>query len=118
MHPQLSLLLEIQDLRSQRKELASSEMEEVQETHFNIDVGDAVATIDEKVETLEEELEALVRSRYGRVKDSLERVVAPVINGVCYGCFVSIPTATAGEGDPNDRVRTCENCGRFIYFVG
>lgn len=117
MHPQLSLLLEIQDLRNQRRELASTEMEEIQERHFNIDVGKVIEDLVEKIGSLEDDLEGTTRSRYARVSGSLDRVVAPVINGVCYGCFVSIPTATAGEQDPNEDVRSCESCGRFIYVV-
>jgi predicted nucleic acid-binding Zn-ribbon protein len=40
-----------------------------------------------------------------------------VIEGVCYGCFVSIATAKAGEDEPNKVLRTCETCGRFIYVL-
>jgi predicted nucleic acid-binding Zn-ribbon protein len=51
------------------------------------------------------------------VRNSMERVVVPVIDGVCYGCFVSIATAKAGEDEPNKALRTCESCGRFIYVL-
>ena len=40
-----------------------------------------------------------------------------MINGICYGCFVSIPTALASDVRRNDEVRHCDHCGRFIYVM-
>lgn len=118
MHPQLALLLELQDLRTQLRELETEpEAEEMEEEHFNIDPGEAAADLREKIEGLEEELAPPVQRRYRRIARSMNRVVAPVINGVCYGCFVSIPTARARDQDPNEELQSCENCGRFIYIL-
>lgn len=118
MHPQLMLLLELQDLRAQRKALEKdSDTEQVETEHFNIDTGEALEELDGKIAELEDELEPHVRDRYDRIRKSMERVVAPVINGACYGCFVSIPTATYKDHDPNDEVRACQHCGRFIYVL-
>ncbi len=41
-------------------------------------------------------------------------VVVPVLNkGFCGGCFASIPSGlVSGRGG----VKTCPNCGRFIYY--
>lgn len=118
MNPQLVTLLEIQDLRGKIRELeGASELDELEQEHFNIEPEEAVAQLRERVEALEEELDPPVRQRYGRVKDSLDRVVVPVINGVCYGCFVSIATAVAGEQQPNEALQSCENCGRFLYIL-
>ncbi|MBV9109134.1 MAG: nucleotide-binding protein, partial [Gemmatimonadetes bacterium] len=47
----------------------------------------------------------------------LPRVVVPVINGTCYGCFVAVPTAQASDAERNAEIRSCENCGRFLYHV-
>lgn len=118
MHPQLSLLLELQDLRTQLRELRTEpEAEEVEEEHFNIDTEQAANDLEDKIGQLEEELEPAVQRRYRRIANSMKRVVAPVINEVCYGCFVSIPTARARDQDPNEELQNCENCGRFIYIV-
>ncbi|MDX1567852.1 MAG: hypothetical protein R3223_08635 [Longimicrobiales bacterium] len=118
MHPQLALLLELQDLRSQLRELENEERaEEIEAEHFNIDVDQAADDLREKIDELEEELAPPVARRYRRILKSLDRVVSPVINGVCYGCFVSIPTATARDQDPNEELQSCENCGRFIYII-
>lgn len=118
MNPQLMTLLEIQDLRSKIRELqGETELDELEQEHFNIDPDEAVAQLKDRIEDLEESLDSRVRARYERVKGNLQRVVVPVINGVCYGCFVSIATAVARDEDPNERVKTCETCGRFLYIL-
>lgn len=118
MHPQLILLLELQDLHSQRREMAAgSGMDEMERTHFNMDIGQAADQLDKKIGQLEDALDGRVRDRYRRMANSLGRVVVPVINGLCYGCYVSIPTATAGEQEPNSILQACQHCGRFIYIL-
>lgn len=120
IHPQLMLLMELQDLRSQHRELTPeepSDLGEKEAEHFHIDVAEAREQLARKIEELEGELDPEVRARYARVLPLRERVVVPVINGVCYGCFVSIPTATVGDRDAREELRSCESCGRFIYIL-
>lgn len=118
MNPQLTILLEIQDLRGQARELRSEpQAERVEQEHFELDVTEAVVKLEEKLGELEEQLEERVRRRYRRIASSVDRAVVPVLDGVCYGCFTAIPTATAGEEDPNESLQSCENCGRFIYIL-
>jgi predicted nucleic acid-binding Zn-ribbon protein len=112
------LLMELQDLKAQHRELASNlELAEKEAEHFHMDPAEAVASLEEKVSELEDRLEPRIRSRYDRIAPQLDRVVVPVINGVCYGCFVSIPTATVGDRDIHQELESCENCGRFIYIL-
>ncbi len=121
MHTQLEVLLEIQDLKAQCEELAAqgSNTRRVQEEEFRLDVDEAVAQLREKIRDLEDHLNPAVRQRYDRISKSLHRVVVPAINGLCYGCFVSIPTSVASEsgGPGQEQMRTCENCGRFLYVI-
>jgi len=118
LHPQLVTLLEIQDLRTKIDELeGETELDELEREHFNIDPQEAVEQLRGRIEALEDGLDRRIRSRYDRVKKSLKRVVVPVINGVCYGGYVSIATAVAREQDPNEAVQSCESCGRFIYIL-
>jgi predicted nucleic acid-binding Zn-ribbon protein len=116
MDSQLMLLLEIQDLHLQKNDLlADPEEDGVEARHFKIELDTAAAALDDKIRELKEELEPAIRNRCDRGFPTLGRMVVPVIGGVCYGCFMSIPTARTGE--PNQGVQTCENCGRFIYFL-
>ena len=119
MHPQLEILLQIQDLRSQRDRLAAPDPGErdLQAEQFNVDVDRAITTLEQKIEAMESELDPAVRTRYDRIARGRDRVVAPVINGTCYACFVSISTASSASAEQNKLLRTCENCGRFIYLV-
>ncbi|MEX0935663.1 MAG: C4-type zinc ribbon domain-containing protein [Gemmatimonadota bacterium] len=118
IHPQLRLLMELQDLRAQHRELGSEVgAGEVEEEHFHIDLAEARDQLRLKIEELEEGLSSPIRARYDRIAPSRDRVVVPVINGVCYGCFVSIPTATAGDRESHHDLQSCEHCGRFLYIL-
>lgn len=116
MHPQLETLLEIQDLKTQRRELETS-AREVQESVFGLGTDEALAQLDGKIGELEESLPLPVRNRYMRIAAKHPRVVVPVIRGTCYGCFVQIPTALASDAERNAEVRSCQNCGRFLYLI-
>lgn len=116
MNPQLMLLLEIQDLHLQKTALLEEPgLDAFEEDNFNIDPVQAAAAIDEKILQLKEELDPAIRNRCERGLPTLGRMLVPVIGGVCYGCFVSIPTSRVG--DVNRGVEICESCGRFIYVL-
>lgn len=118
MHPQLETLLEIQDLKTQRGDLLDPQTgRTVEEELFGIRVEDALSQLDEKIEEMEGSLEPRVRHRYQRLLGSRGRFIVPVINGTCFGCFVSIPTAVASDADRNDQLHHCDNCGRFLYLI-
>lgn len=118
MHPQLETLLEIQDLKTQRRELQEASAEqEMEKELFNVSVDEALEQLDEKIDEMEESLEPRVRARYRRLAGSRSRAVVPVIKGTCYGCFVSVPTALASDIDRNEAIQFCDNCGRFLYLI-
>ncbi|MCL7965612.1 MAG: C4-type zinc ribbon domain-containing protein [marine benthic group bacterium] len=117
MHPQLELLLELQDLKTQRRSLAEDGLSEVESAVFELRPSEALEILDGKIEELAGRLEAPVRARFSEVSQSLGRAVAPVLNGICYGCFVAIPTAWSSEVGRNDRINVCDHCGRFLYYV-
>lgn len=118
MHAQLEMLLEIQDLKSQRRELAGTAGErEVEEEVFNVNIDEALEELDAKISEMEASLDPRVRTRYARLTGKRPRAIVPVINGTCYGCFVSIPTSQASDAERNEELRFCESCGRFLYFV-
>ncbi|MEJ2483984.1 MAG: C4-type zinc ribbon domain-containing protein [Gemmatimonadota bacterium] len=117
MHPQLELLLELQDLNTQRKSLAEDGLSEVESSVFELRPAEALEILDAKIEELAERLDPPVRDRFSEVSRSLGRAVAPVLNGICYGCFVAIPTAWSSEVGRNERINVCDQCGRFLYYV-
>ena len=118
MHPHLETLLELQDLKTQRRELAEGSADrEVQENVFGLSVDVALGQIDEKMAEMEATLPPQVRTRYQRMSAKHPRVVVPVIRGTCYGCFVQVPTALASDADRNEEIRSCQSCGRFLYLI-
>lgn len=118
MHPQLELLLEMQDLRSQARALEEEAgAREVESDVFDVKVEEAAEHLREKTEELRGRLDPEVQGTHDRIAGQVDRVVVPVINGVCYGCFMAVPRAWASEARDNEEVRVCENCGRFLYYV-
>lgn len=116
MNPQLMLLLEIQDLHLQKTALLEEPgLDQMEVTHFNIDPIVAAKALDEKISELKMGLDPAIQRRCERGFPTLGRMVVPVIGGICYGCFVSIPTSRTG--DPHKSVEICESCGRFIYIL-
>ena len=117
MHPQLEMLLQIQDLKSQRRELSDDGGGALEEQEFNIDITEAIAQLDARIEELKQELPPQMRSRVERFAKTGGRAVVSVINGICYGCFTAVSTASMAGLRRNDEVNYCENCGRFLYVV-
>lgn len=119
MHAQLEILLQIQDLKAQRHELTQPDATRlVEEQEFHVDVERAVEELDRRIAELEAELTPAIRNRYIRISAGRGRAVVPVIKGLCYGCFVAIPTSVSGDIRRNDEIRTCDHCGRFLYVTG
>lgn len=117
MNQQLVSMLEIQDLTSKAREIENGELADLERAHFGVDPGEAASTLRQKAEELLSALDPRIQKRFRTISGRVDRAVVPVIGGTCFGCFVSIPTATAGEQDPNATLQSCETCGRFIYIL-
>jgi predicted nucleic acid-binding Zn-ribbon protein len=117
MHPQLEILLELQDLKAQKREMeeaAEESSREIEKKVFKLKLDDAVAHLENKIAEMEKALDDEVENHYQQVSGRRARAVAPVLDGICYGCFMAVPTATAKT---NEQIHWCEYCGSFIYFV-
>ena len=117
MHAQLELLLELQDLHTQRRALSEEPLKQVEEDVFELQPDEALDLLDQKVDELVDRLEPAVRKRYVELSETLGRAVAPVLNGICYGCYVATPTAWASGAGRNDSITVCDHCGRFLYYL-
>ncbi|HEX5437437.1 MAG TPA: hypothetical protein VFW98_09755 [Gemmatimonadaceae bacterium] len=114
LHPELEILLEIQDLETLRRDITTAEYAAA---GVPVDPAERAERIGERIAERETQLSPRVRAAYQRVARRHERVVAPVLNGVCYGCFVHVPTSRGHDKERNTEIRTCESCGRFIYYT-
>jgi uncharacterized protein len=118
MHEQLEILMQVQDLKAQRRDLTEGGLErEVQREAFALEPDQAIAQLEEKITEILTELEPQVRKRYERLSNGVQRPVVPVIKGMCYGCFVSIPISIASDPQERSKLRNCDHCGRFLYFM-
>jgi predicted nucleic acid-binding Zn-ribbon protein len=114
LHPELEILLEIQDLQTLRRDISA---EEYAAAGIPVDVDAFTQRLTERITEREAQLSARTQSVYKRIARRHERVVAPVLNGVCYGCFVHVPTSKGHDQERNTELRVCESCGRFIYYT-
>ena len=117
MHPQLEILLELQDLKAQIREMEEATEQhsrEIESKVFKVKPEDAVAQLEQRIGEMEELLEPAILKRYRQVSSRRPRAVVPVLSGMCYGCFMDIPTSLSRT---NDEIRWCEHCGSFVYLV-
>ena len=61
------------------------------------------------------DVDAILLRRYQRVRDSLGTLaVVPVNNETCGGCGAKIPAQRVVEIWQNNKIYTCESCGRIL----
>ena len=64
-----------------------------------------------------EELDPQLQSRYERIIGKFgDYAVTHVVGEVCQGCFTTMPPQTVNEVKKNDRIITCEACGRILVY--
>jgi predicted nucleic acid-binding Zn-ribbon protein len=116
MHRQLELLIMLHDV-----DLLQKESEDADTTKKLRKIGFKMAKPAEKIaqarQKLLDELDKEIVDRYERLTKRYDRAVAPVLGGICYGCYQVMPTALATDKDRNKEIRLCPNCGRFLYWI-
>jgi predicted nucleic acid-binding Zn-ribbon protein len=113
MHPQLQMLVALQDMEQMIREAEdqkkASELE---------DMGFDLSGL-EKVKAAAEELGAKIDQRhmsyYRRLTKRYGHAVVPVVSNLCTGCFAQIPASFVSVTNEN-KVQKCENCGRILYW--
>lgn len=54
---------------------------------------------------------------FQRLNTRYVRVIAPVQDGICLGCFARLPTSYEAPGRSDREIMTCEQCGRILYWI-
>jgi predicted nucleic acid-binding Zn-ribbon protein len=75
-----------------------------------------LGTLRETRDELAKKIDHKCLRTYERAAKRYRQAIVPVKGGVCLGCFVKLPTETACRGQ-EDLIKTCENCGRILYWV-
>ncbi|UCE27120.1 MAG: hypothetical protein JSW52_12355 [Candidatus Coatesbacteria bacterium] len=68
---------------------------------------------DKKMEDIRNDLRSLYKRYYSKFS---ERAIVPVKNGVCTGCYVTIPPMRIDLIRAMDSLEVCENCGRILIW--
>jgi predicted nucleic acid-binding Zn-ribbon protein len=109
MHKQLEFLITLHDL-----DLLLKGVNDEKEAGF--EVKKHKEELLQAREKVMKELKPIFLSRYEKLADRYATAITPVIEGICYGCFVTLPSAFVVRKSKNEEVSTCPNCGRFIYW--
>ena len=111
MHPQLQLLVALQDMEEMIREVEEQgdKLEDMGFKHGGLD--DLKKAHDELVT----KIDPRQLSWYKRLTAKYGRAVVPVVGNLCTGCFNAIPASFISSTNAN-RVQKCESCGRILYW--
>ena len=112
MHPQLQLLVALQDLDEMIRETEEqgSELEDLGFKH-----GGGMDALKNSREELVGKIEPSHLSWYKRLTGKFGHAVVPVVTNLCTGCFANIPSSFISKTNEN-KVQKCESCGRLLYW--
>ena len=118
----------VEDLQAQQsiydhlaEEMASLD-KEIAEQQSSLDT--ELKQIQSRIQKLEKNREKAstkvpppILARYNFIRERLSNpVIVSVTNGVCNGCYISIPPQTFIELQKGEQIHSCPNCQRLIYW--
>ncbi len=115
MHSELELLIKLHDL-----DIMIRDASEEQYANEEKDLGFVLRnlpSLQQGRDRLREQISAETIDHYDKLFAKFGRSIAPVNDGVCYGCFLQLPTIFVQESDQNDGIDVCPKCRRFLYWL-
>ena len=109
MDKQLLLLISLQELDILRKDRIKEE-----EVGFEID---NIKKMEEARSSIVSQLKDHIYRKYTRLTKRYGSAVVPVVNNICQGCYLLLPTQMISPDQQNKSVITCPNCGRILYWI-
>ena len=103
MKNQINLLNQLQELVLMRDE------------HHRMGDGSHMAALDQSIDALESKLEAMPKALYERLYKKDHVVMAPMSNGCCAVCGMSLPISQVQQVRLAKTIQTCSSCGRMLY---
>ncbi|MEO0234956.1 MAG: C4-type zinc ribbon domain-containing protein [candidate division WOR-3 bacterium] len=117
MNIQLQYLIQLSDLDTQLEELKNDRIRTKEES-LGFRVQAKENEINKLRESIRKKIEPDLLNKYDKIQKRYKmRAVAQVNDGVCYGCFTALPTSYVAEGDKNNKIITCPNCGRILFWI-
>ncbi|MFQ6102676.1 MAG: C4-type zinc ribbon domain-containing protein [Candidatus Glassbacteria bacterium] len=115
MSNNLDKLIILHDLWVMKREFENEETaSKYKEIGFEIN---QVEMIQEAIDELMKKIDPSVLKMYMRIATKYERPIVPTKDGICYGCFVAMPTAEATSLFKDTDIAKCSNCGRLLYLL-
>jgi len=117
MNNQLQILIQLSDLDTQLEELKNERIKNKEES-LGFKVQAKETEIKKFRDSLRKRISSEMLNQYDRIlKRYKMRAVAQVNDGVCYGCFMALPTSYVSELDRNNKIITCPNWGRILFWI-
>ncbi len=115
MHKELELLIKLHDLdimiRDATEERYANEEKDLGFVLPNL------SSLQQAHKNLRAQISPDTISHYDKLFAKFGRAIAPVNDGVCYGCFLQLPTIFVQESDENEGLGVCPKCRRFLYWL-
>ena len=112
----LQRLSHLQDLEMMIREAEDAQAKELEEG-----MGFRLMGL-EKLHSAREKWRAQIDPRdlrlFDRIMKRHNRSIVPVEDRICLGCYMALPTSSGPPPGDLDRLLTCENCGRILYWLG
>ena len=77
--------------------------------------GSRLSGLDQSIQQMIADLPDEVQSHFKRTIQKSSVGIAPMSNGVCSACGMSLPVSMVPEVHAGDRLHQCRNCTRFLY---
>ncbi len=115
MHKDLELLIKLHDLDIMIKEASEEELA-AEEQDLGFVIKNRKSLVQAR-DSIREQIPPETLAHYDKLFAKFGRALAPVNNGVCYGCFLQLPTLFVQQSKENQGLEICPRCRRFLYWL-
>jgi len=100
----------------QEKKLVSDKENEIK-ARVN-DIEQKIKDLRQQRDILAEKVEKRLLRTYTRIFNNRKMpALVPIINQACQGCHLKVPPSVEAQVRRRDRLVTCENCSRILYYT-
>ncbi len=115
MNKDVRFLVSLQDIDNLLADFEGDDADEIRSMGFELGSGKGLRETKKKIRAA---LDPTLLRAYDRLsKVYRRRVVVPVVNGTCSGCFGVLATARLQQARAGDRPMVCEHCGRILFWL-
>ncbi len=115
MHRELELLIKLHDLDIMIRD-ATEERSATEEADLGF-VMKNLRSLTQARDSIRAQVSPESLAHYDKLFAKFGRAIAPVNQGVCYGCFLQLPTIFVQESQENQGLEVCPKCRRFLYWL-